>query len=875
VSEGAREIQAEGATVLFGRTYEENLIPLQPLVQAIRHLVAYSTDAFLAAHVHRYGPHLGRLVPELAARLGDLPEATEADPETERYQLFEAVTGLVSAAAREAPVLLVLDDLHWADRSTLAVVAHLLRAADPAPVLVLGTYRDTEVDGDHPLARVLSELGREHRAERLLLAGLDGDDVAQLLAALSVRDAPATLVEIVHRDTGGNPLFISEVVHSLLETGGLREDQGEWTLAGEGELSVVPESVRAVLDRRLARLSPETSSLLVVAAVIGREFSLGLLAVVRSTDRETVLERLEEALAAKVIVELASGFGRYAFSHALVRQAVLGDLSATRRAMLHRQVALALQPMVDETDATSGTGDSEDIGTSELLGALAHNFLAAASLGAPEVDHAVRYTRQAAEAAMDLAAYDEAARLLEPLRGLHLKARVRGPVLVELGEAYRSSGRGDEARETFVAAMASARAVGDPDVLGQAVIGLAQGIRLGLGARWGYVDDELVAHLEDALAAVDRSDSLLRARLLSQLAMALFFTDDRDRLNRLCDEAEAMAHRIGDKGALAIALSARFAATWGTADVETRWAAAVEMMDLAEATGDREMILKGHLQLATANLERGEMTAGDDHIEAIARLAPQFHRPFHRWWVVQWHALRALQSGRLAAAEELINEAFVVGQEAHSHNATNSFGIQMVLLRMYQGRAGELEEVVRANIEQYPYLPGWRTGLILVGLGSGRPDVVREGYLALVADDFAIVPRDAMWPPTLVIVAWAADHLRDTATAARLYRDLLPLAGQHVTIGAGSVYLGAIDHVLGLLAATAGDSDAAVAHLEVAVADYERVGAPIFKALSAHRLSQVLSRGAIPGHADRAAKLAEDAASVAIELGVAHLMPPG
>lgn len=852
VSEVARQVHDQGATVLFGRSFEENLRPYQSMAEAIRHLVEQSGLDHLISEVGEFGPLANRLLPELAGLLPQHAPPAKLDPETERFLLFESVVAILRTAARQTPVLLVLDDLHWADQPTLLLLCHLLRALTSVPLMVLATYRDVEVERADPLAHVLVDLRREGLAEQVPLAGLSDTEVARLIEAFNVDDAPPALTTSVSRDTEGNPFFIGEVLRHFIENDALLRQGGRWQFAADVDVLGVPETVRDLLDRRMGRLPADVMRVLRTASVIGRDFDLDVLAEASGSTTEDTLDQLEQALAARVLAEDPEHFGRYSFAHALIRQALYSDISVTRRAMQHRRVARAMQTLAGDDD--------------RLLMPIARHSLAGAPAG--DADTAITYALRAGAAAMEALAYEEAADLFQHGLTVVVRPDQRGDLLLALSEAKQASGDAPSARDIACEAVDLGRAQANRMLHGRAAVRYAASGAVGFGAEWGVVDHATVEVLEHGLDAIGPEDSPLRAQLLARLGAALYFSQDHARLSRLSDEALEMAHRMGDKHSMALALSAQHAARWLPGSVDERLDIAHEVLNLAEVLGDRELTLQGHAFLVAAHLELNDLPAVDDSIEAVGRLADEVRRPQYRWWKLHWDAMRAMLDGRLDEAEGLVNEALAVGQEGQGHNAWNTFGVQLLVLRMHQGRAGEFEDIVRANMEAYPDLPSWRTGLVIVGLSSGNEAVLREAYEPLASDGFAGLPRDAMWHAAIVMLASAAASLGDEAGASRLFDMLSPLSGRNVHIGAGAVYLGSVDLYLGRLATTLERWDVAEHHFDVAQAMHEAIGAKVFALMtSIYRRGMVTARNQ-PGDAQRAVTLSRQSLDRATELGV-------
>jgi tetratricopeptide (TPR) repeat protein len=328
-AEFCRRAYSEGALVLLGRCYEESLIPYQPFVEALR---SYVVECPLDELRLQIGPHrrmLARLVPELAdPSLQPADDPFFAASEREQFLLFDAVASLLGAVAGEHALIVVLDDLHWADAPTLLLLRHVARVLEGDRLLVLGTYRQTEVDDAHPLSQTLAELRRARALDSLAISGLGEEDVAALISSRSEGDVPAGLVRSIVERTEGNPFFVEEV---------LREG------AADGDaLARIPESVKDLLLRRMRQLDDDCKRLLTFAAVTGHEFTLDVLESVSGAAPDTLVETIERAIAAHIVDETAS-IGRFTFAHALIRETIYEQLSFTRRAQLHRLIGAAIE----------------------------------------------------------------------------------------------------------------------------------------------------------------------------------------------------------------------------------------------------------------------------------------------------------------------------------------------------------------------------------------------------------------------------------------------------------------------------------------------------------------------------------------------------
>ena len=521
----ALQAHAEGATVLYGRCDEDLGVPYQPWGQALGHLVKEAPQKVLDAHVERHGGDLARLVPALRERLPELPSPRESDPETERYLLYAAVAGLLEGAGEREPLLLILDDLHWADQPTLSLLRHVVTAAASMRAMVVGTYRDSDLSRDHPLTALLADLHRDQGGERIKLTGLESEDVLALMEAAAGQeldeDGRALAAEIA-RETAGNPFFAGELLRHLTESGAIeQQEDGRWRVVGDLSELGLPQSVREVIGRRVERLGSDARTALSAAAVIGRDFDLDLLLAAVDLSEARLLDLLDEAVAASLLQESSERAGRFTFTHALVEHALYEDLGATRRARLHKRIAEALEEQC---------GDEPG----ERLGELAGHW--AAAVVSADTAKATHYAQRAAERALEQLAPDEAARWYRQALELYDQApggdrSERCDLLIGLGEAQRQSGNPDF-RQTLLDAAALAQELGDADRLCRAVLANSRGWSSQIGA----VDSERVQALEAAAAALPDDDPR-RAQVLALLAIELHYAGEPARCRGLAAEA--------------------------------------------------------------------------------------------------------------------------------------------------------------------------------------------------------------------------------------------------------------------------------------------------------------------------------------------------
>ena len=829
--------ESEGSLALYGRCDAETLVPYQPFVEALRRYVSRAPEQ-AGAWRAQHGAELGRVIPELAAG-GDTPGGPE---EEERYRLFDAVSEVLNDIARHQPVVLVLDDLHWADKPTLLMLRQMVRAAGESPLLIVATIRDTERPS--ALVDMLVQLRREHYFDRIELTGLDEEDATVLIGEFGPQGMPEHVNRALWEETKGNPFFLEEMVRHLGTTSPNPDGNGSaWPLE-------LPEGIREVIGRRLATLSDRAGQLLTTAAVMGREFRVEVLEAVSELDEDELDEVIEESVGAHVIAEVPGVYGRCSFTHALIRQTLYDGLTATRRARLHLRVAEALEQL--DADAAE----------------LAHHFsLAPPARGASK---AVEYAESAARRATGVLAYEEAARLytvaLAALEQAPDGAEHRCRLLLALGHAQTKAGDTIEAHATFRAAADTARALGSAQLLAQAALGYgAPGQMAG-----GIVDEELVQLLEEALEAVGDDEPALRSRLVGRLAIELSFSEARERRAELSSEAVELARQVGDPRGLGFALVARHWSLWGPGNVQERLEAANDLLGLAESSGDERLAIAGHRWRMIDLLELGDIDAVDIEIDAYARIAERRRRLSDSLYVHIYRAMRLLLAGEFDAAEAEGYAAVSLGNRVQDPNTGNATLLQACTLRRERGRLDRLEAPVRAYAERFHAIPGWVCVLAHLLAETGRGDEAREILDGFAADGFRGIPLDGIWLGAVGYLAETAAVLGDATHAQALHDLLEPYADRNVAIGWASSCTGSAARHLGLLADLLGKRKQAIAHFETALAMNERMRARPWVAHTQVELARVLSQQA--AGRERAGELLEAGIAEAQRLGMPRLV---
>ena len=756
----ARAALDDGAAVLLGRCSEDPLAPYEPFADVVRQVGLGPAQTLAGA------AELGRV-------LGEAHDAPAADAGA-RHRLFSAVDDVLGGIAERRPVVLVLDDLQWADRPTLLLLGFVLRSSRRAPLLAIGTYRDTEIGRRTPLATGLAELRRDGGAERIGLRGLGPADVGELAVRWVGSETATRVAAAVHERTGGNAFFVEETLR------GLAADEPE-----------VPESVRHAVGARLARLSEPADELLGVAAVIGEAVDARLLAAVAAADDVEPL--LEELLGAHL---LRPGDGRAVeFTHALVREAVLAELSPLRRARLHRTTAEAL-----------ATCDED-----RHLEEIAHHFSEAGD------ERAAQYLQRAGEHALAMLAYEEAAELFG--RALEV-ADEPAPLLLARGGALLRAGEPEAARACFAAAAAHARTADDPALLARAALGHA-----GLTVTIIAVDDGTVAGLEEALTALGDRAPVLRSELLARLAVELYYAPSRDRCEALSSEAVAVAREAGEPRAVAAALNARHVALWRPDRLRQRTATADAMIAAAREAGDRQLELQARNWRVVDLFEAGKIAEWREEVRRHGDLADELRMPSFTWYTPLWNAVAAINAGHYDDAARLREQARAEGTRAGDGNADLFAEMLIAAEALLRHRFADLDRaLIEEKIAHSPAGMAWRASYAWELAATGRPDEAREHLAIVTADDFAALPFDANWPSALAESAEACVLLGDAGPAAITYERLLPYADVTVTAGRAVITYGSTQRLLGGLAAVLGRVDEAIERHEVAIRFNEAAG---------------------------------------------------
>jgi hypothetical protein len=810
-SEAVAYAKARGAEAVWGTCWEGDGAPgFWPWIQVVR-----------------------ALAPEGKAGegvLGELTGVTEergggvlGDESAIRFRTYDTAATYVRRRAAQRPLVVVIDDLHWADVSSLRLLVFLARQLHDAAVLVIGTYRDVEVMvGDHPARPLLAELAGQ--AELIRLTGLTADEVGQLIGKVCGERAQAPLIQAVHDRTAGNPFFAQQIAR-LLAAQGVPLDRALVT--------GIPPVVGDVLARRLARLPGTVVDLLAVASVVGRRFPVAVVAAIAGAPAEMAVPLADSAVRAAVLEQDEPGHLR--FSHDLFRDVLYGGLPAARRSALHLSVAGLLE---------------QRSGVAATAAEIAYHRSVAWPLG--DRDRAVTALIEAAREATARTAFDEAAahlsRAVEIAGGAMAVDLV---VLCEYGDALRRAGHGEAAQATLLGAAARARATGDRALLARAAFGAHRVATLTDSSRSG-----VIALLEEALAALDAEGTASGgpARWLLSASLARELADgphgDLPRAAGLAGAAVDGARAADDAGGLAYALFALADVRWGPGTAAERLGIAGELAAAAAAAHETELVLEAHLCRLVALLELGDPSFTVE-LGTFTRLAEQAAIPRYLYLARSRQATAASLTGPLETADELIEAAAAYGERIGEPDAWGVKSSQLVGLALIRHDWTRLKGLAAARGQALtpPEFAWQERSWLLIEAGD------RDAAAALV-DSAPSFSAGYRWRHTAMLTIYAelAAAVADRRRCAALYEQLLPMADEFAVVGAAVFTTGPVALQLGLLAAALGRWDEAAAHLDDAARRCDRLGAQLLAARARAERARVLAARGHPatGEGDNA-----------------------
>jgi class 3 adenylate cyclase/tetratricopeptide (TPR) repeat protein len=848
----------EGASVLYGRCDEGLRSPYQPFIEALSSYIDRASSDLVTAQLGATGNELVRLLPGLAALAPWLAAPTTTEPEGGRWLLFQAAANFLDAIANAQAMVLVIDDLHWAEPATLLLLRHLARA-DIHNLLIVATARSAESVEPDAFAQVLADLAREHLLTTVVVGGLNSRDVATLVADRLQRPADKAFAHAVQAETGGNPFFIHELISHLGDLGVLT-DTSSWPSAIQLEQAGTSEGVRQVLAGRLRQLELKTRDLLAVAAVAGSEFHAVDLARTMRSELEAVISALEEAATGGLIIETGREPGAYRFAHALVRHTLYDNLSGLRRTHLHWQLA----------ESISGFHDA----ALTRLNQIAYHC----SLGLPVGDpaRAVDWLHRAADQALSQVAFEEAIQHYRgALAALDLcpdDLDLRYDLLMGVAESAAALADFDLSQQVGLLAADIAEAAGDATRFCRAVYGYDRISTLG-------AENETVLHqCHRGLMLADPSDSAERAVLLAiqgYTEAGRLYGDKGAPAGQLSvREALAMARRLGDEGTEAVVLGFLGGTLFGTNSGKELLAIAERVIEIGERRGNdvlpegRRLYLEGFVyrDLALAAIQVGQTNLAAGALQRTEMLAQTQNYPLLRHNALMLKAAVLIASGEFVDAKRLAREARGVGDQ---RNLVVAFGYaaQVSAIRAEQGQGQRV--LANSDIierDEIPAIRAWRTMLAALRADLGDIDDAAARFDALAADNFKPVPRDWAFPLSARYLAETCVQLGRHEEAARLLALVEPYRGQLFVVTVGTTIEGAADRSLAQLYVLLGRNDDADRYYEAAWRLEDSMG---FKALATRTRywhARLLSQSHNAGDRNRAIELLQEARATSLEL---------
>ena len=779
----AAEVHAGGATVLAGVAEEDGSRPYGPIVDAL------DGDG---------GPE------------GMSAVTSAIDEATARVRLQARLAAALERAATGRSLLLVLDDLHWADPDTLAFLRHLGHRGLAAPTLTLITARHGFIGAGTDFSLTLAAIARETSLGRVELDGLDMSETAALVAG---RDQDTPLgdpeLERLQARTRGNPFFLEALLDADLAH----------------SAAAMPADVAELVISRVKALGPGVERALEAAAIVGREFEPALAAAVAGVDAEEAIAALDRATEARLTAPIAGRSGHMAFVHALVHEALTSRLAPGRRLVLHAAAVEAL---------TTRAHASADI----ALAAAAGHALAA--IPAISVERAADLAERAATELMtDHAAADAADLLRRALVACDAATTplvTRARLQTRLGEALQAADLRDEADATFAAALSQARRLDDGALLARAALGV-----VGPAVAIVAVDPTRAAILEEALPALGPDDAGLRARVQARLAFELAYAPDAHRRNELSSAALKGARTLGDAGPLAAALGARHVALWGPDHTPERVELATEMLGLALRAEDPALELQARTWRIVDLEELGDGPGVNAELDAYATAAARMPLSAFAWYVPAWRAARAFLEGRIDQGRALQRQAVKLGERARDPNTQFVKRLQYVV-SLADERADEIDVLWRDD-RIYSSPAGWAYRAVrtwALAAAGYENEARRELAAQRAAGAPGSWPRDTNWLSATKELTEAACLLNDLELAAELEDLLAPFAQRVVVSARALMCIGSVAGALARLAELRGDLSAAIGHYEHAIERDEAVGAHIWATNHRLRLAKAL-----------------------------------
>ena len=844
----AEMAEDKGALVLWGRCHEEaGAPPYWPWVQILRAYIDATSLDEVRLDMGPAARDIAALVPELLDSSREMQETPSAitDSSPARFRTFDAIRQFFNRATQQVPITLVLDNLHWADAPSLALLEFLSQELLRSRLLIVATYRDAAVTRKSPLQSSLGALRRDSGVERVHLARLSQTALGEVAERLCDVSLSESAVKMIYEQTEGNPLFAIELIKVLIDESAGAEISAMPTR--------IPAGVHETIGRRLIRLSERCNHLLCVAAVYGRRFTVREMAAALEEDVQGVLMDLEPAIQAGIVQASSGAPGGCEFTHALIRDTIYEDLPTVDRLRLHGRAGDALV----------------SVHAAHLEGALtriAHHYHQSSPLGTTE--KAVAYAFLAAESAVRMYAYEDALlhydRVIETMESggmTHDERLTRAYIL--RGSALMQLGQVQESIEALLEAVNQSRVLGNAELLVDVLMLLAMSSR-------HAEQRHFVPLLERTLKLLPASDSAARAKALATLAFAQRTLADQSRTEPLVDEALSVASRSCNATARCACYQLTMMALRGNPEnLQRRLQIGKEHVAVARSTGNTDLLAEAYHWQALNYFEAGQLDELEPLLDHYARLSAA-RIGLHQYQVGAHRVTLALLRGDWVDLETRIEGLLELGTKTRREDADGVYGAQMFALNRDLGRvhalAPQIKEFAASATKRM-----WEPGLMLI---CAEVDLLAEAqaiFDRLVDRDCSGIRRDDMYVTCLVFCAQTCCVLGDAAEAQSLYQLLQAYRGQTVNHPT-AVCFGSAELYLAMLAATAGRPELACAHFYEAVTRNRAMRAWPALARTLHRHGAFLVARADEAERQRGLELLRDADALARRLGMARII---
>ncbi len=781
----AREnVSSASATVVYGRC-DETGVSMQPFRSVLAACVEHAPAGMLAEHVAEHGGELLRICPSLPMRVATTPLPTESDDATERFLTFEAASDVLRRIAVARPLVVMLDDLQWAEPTALLLLRHLARALAGAPVLLVLSCRDRVEQASDALRLALADLDHDE-TRRLRLVGLDTNELNDLVTANGRNGdtpEPEQLVDALRAQTAGNPLYASQLIRHWTETGFDRDP------------NTLPPSLRDIVWSRVNALGEDATEVLTAAAVLGPDFYEDVLFDMVGLSEAVVIETLDTAVRGGLLFDAGSVRRSLQFVHALVANALYADLGPSRRAHLHGLAARALEKSVDELPPN-------------LVVQLARHCALA---GWPA--EARHWSIRAGDHALDHLAPTEAAYHYRVALDLEIALdrpdAERADLLVRLGDAQHRAGEA-QALDTLEEGARLARRSGAHDVLVRAAIAADRGFML-LDNR----APEYLEMVEAALAVADPADVATFARLRALLAWSLMYTPDAARRLAAAHEAFDLATEYGDPTLLAQIAPAVLYGLWAPGRRVLRARVAAQAIHAAETVGDPRLEFSAYLSAYNVAVESADHVVAARSLAKVRATIRGVAEPRLRWTAGLYDAFDATMAGRLDEAEAIATTNLELGTQIGETDAFTFFAAQVYVIGTFAGRHEELLPLVEQAANDNPGVVPFKLAYGIICAEVGREEVAREILAAGLSTRFSEISVDNIWTTSVIGYAVLAIDLGDADAAAQLLPLIEPFASEVAFNGVTSQ--GPIAAYAGKLASLLGQHEAADQHLLAAL----------------------------------------------------------